>query len=67
MWLKIWCFVIGGALIGIGAGRGIPDADIDAWEVIVLLGVFTLMITFLQTIYDYGKPKGWWEDKKKGE
>lgn len=66
MWLKIWNLVISGVLIGMGASRAIPNADIDAWEVVVCLGVFALVITVGQIFYDYGEPKGWWQDKKKG-
>ena len=59
MVLKVWSFIIGGILIGLGAGKTIPDV-FDKWEAIVLIGAMTLLIVGLQTLCDYGKPKGWW-------
>lgn len=58
MLTKVWCLIIGGVLMTMGATRCIPDVT-DAWEIVVVLGFCTLAFGIVQTVWDYGKPKGW--------
>ena len=33
----------------------------SAWHAVVVLGFITMAVGVLQTVYDHGKPLGWWD------
>ena len=66
MVLKAWSFIIGGILVGVGGVKHVRLSS-DIWMIFVVIGIVTLLIAGIQTLYDYGDPKGWWIGEKKNK
>lgn len=65
MLLKIWGWILGGALTAGGAVLQVPNEG-DAWEGIIVLGLLTLLFTAIQEATDYSNAHPS-EEKKKSE
>ena len=54
MILKVWCFIMGGGLVGVGIDRAISGIY-ARWEIIILIGVVTLIVAGNQTLIERRK------------